>query len=227
MKLHPNLTSESGNKPFARNKNIVVQDLETEVLIYDLNIDKAFCLNKTSGLVWQFCDGRNSVSDISRLMSRKLKMKVPDELVWLALDLLKKNDLLEISPEFEINFGGLSRREIVKKVGLVSMTVLPLISSIIAPPALMAQSGGPTNLAINSPCSSDAQCQTGNCEFILSPSFLPLNRCCIPDAEFAPGFFFSCVPPSDCVTQASSCCSGMTTIGITCPGGGTAVCSCA
>ena len=211
--------------PIARNKNIVVQDLETEVLIYDLNLNKAYCLNQISGLVWQFCDGRNSVSDINRLISCELKMKVPEELIWLALDLLKKDDLLERNPEFEINYGGLTRREIVKKVGLATMIALPLISSILAPPAVQAQSGGPTNLTINSPCNSNGQCQSGTCAFVTTASLLFTNRCCLSSPALGPGFILAaCATPSDCAAQASSCCTGMTTSAPSCPGAPSCLC---
>lgn len=52
----------------------LVQELEKEILVYDLGIDKAFCLNKTSAIIWQLCNGANSVADIAELMSRKLKI---------------------------------------------------------------------------------------------------------------------------------------------------------
>ena len=35
---------ESKNIPKARQEDIVVQELENELLIYDFRIDKAFCL---------------------------------------------------------------------------------------------------------------------------------------------------------------------------------------
>ncbi|NJM54458.1 MAG: PqqD family peptide modification chaperone [Blastocatellia bacterium] len=63
-------------KPVSRQANIVVQDLESEVSIYDLSINKALCLNETSALVFQLCDGTNSVAEISNLMSVKLKTLV-------------------------------------------------------------------------------------------------------------------------------------------------------
>ena len=43
--------------PKARKENLVVQESNGEVLIYDLDTNKAFCLNETSALVWQACDG--------------------------------------------------------------------------------------------------------------------------------------------------------------------------
>ena len=46
--------------PIARNKDIVVQTLDKEVLIYDLNTHKAYNLNETSSIVYQACDGKTS-----------------------------------------------------------------------------------------------------------------------------------------------------------------------
>ena len=128
------------NMPLSRKANIVIQEIENEILIYDLKINKAFCLNETSHLVWQLCNGINSIADISRKLSKKLNLNYSEDLVWLALDQLKKNNLLENSSEVEINFGGLSRREVIRKVGLASVIALPVIASIVAPTALHAQS---------------------------------------------------------------------------------------
>lgn len=149
-------------QPTARQKNLVVQDFENEVLIYDLGSNKAFCLNQTSALVWQFSNGRNSVADIADLMSKKMKILVSEEVVWLALDQLKKDNLLENYEEFDINFNGLTRRQVIKKVGLASMIALPLVSSVVAPSAAMAQSGppcaAPGTIAPNFCSNSDAAC---------------------------------------------------------------------
>ncbi len=74
--------------PKAREENLVVQEFDGEVLIYDLNTNKAFSLNETSSLVWQLCDGDNSVSEISESISRKLDSPANEDLVWLALEQL-------------------------------------------------------------------------------------------------------------------------------------------
>jgi hypothetical protein len=128
-------------KPISRKSNVVVQNLENEVLIYDLTINKAFCLNETSGLVFALCDGTRTVAEISDEMSKQLNDLVGEDLVYLALDELKKNNLLENSEEFTNYFAGMSRREVVKTVGLATMVALPIISSVVAPSAVMAQSG--------------------------------------------------------------------------------------
>jgi len=129
------------DKPLSRNTNIVVQDLESEVLIYDLNINQAFCLNATAGLVYQLCDGKKTVAEIRYEMSERLRTLVSEDLVWLALEKLKKDNLLENADELTDHFSGMSRREVIKRVGLTSMAALPLISSVVAPTALAAQSG--------------------------------------------------------------------------------------
>ncbi|HZH35571.1 MAG TPA: hypothetical protein VEX64_12070 [Pyrinomonadaceae bacterium] len=41
----------SKNIPKARENDLVVQELKDEVLIYDLKINKAYCLNETSAAI--------------------------------------------------------------------------------------------------------------------------------------------------------------------------------
>lgn len=129
------------NKPNSRKANIVVQDLENEVFIYDLTINKVYCLNQTAGLVYQLCDGRRTAAEICDLMSKELKKEVSEDLVWLAIDRLKKDDLLENAKELSNHFEGLTRREVVKRVGLASMIALPVISGFVSPTATNAASG--------------------------------------------------------------------------------------
>ena len=126
--------------PVSRKDELVIQQLKDEVLIYDLKINKAYCLNETSALIWQMCDGNNSITDISKQLSKKLNSKVDDDFVWLAIDGLKKDNLLADSAEVVPEFNGLSRREVIRKVGLASMIALPVISSLVAPTAAQAQS---------------------------------------------------------------------------------------
>ena len=52
--------------PMARQNGLVVQEMPDEVLVYDLDTNKAHCLNQSAALVWKSCDGNNSVGDIVR-----------------------------------------------------------------------------------------------------------------------------------------------------------------
>jgi hypothetical protein len=132
----------SGNHPASRQDNIVIQEIRNEILIYDLTKNKAVCLNPTSALIWQECDGTKSVSEISRHLSRQLKSNISEDVVWLALNQFKKADLLTDNEEFITPFDNLTRRQIVKRIGFASLVALPIISSVIAPTAVNAQSGG-------------------------------------------------------------------------------------
>ena len=53
---------------------------------------------------------------------------------------LKKNKIIEDDQSFVSPFAGMSRREAIRKVGLASMIALPVISSLVASTAAMAQS---------------------------------------------------------------------------------------
>ncbi len=127
-------------EPKSRETNLLVQNLENETLVYDLRTSQAFCLNKTSGLVWHYCNGKNSVADISNLMSINLQTLVSEEFVLLALHELWTNNLLENREENNGYFNHLNRRQMVKRVGTASMIALPVILSIIAPTVANAQS---------------------------------------------------------------------------------------
>lgn len=198
------------NNPIARKSNLVVQEIEAETLVYDLGMNKAFCLNETSSLVWQYSDGKNSVSEIAKLLSKRFKTLVTDELVWLALDQLKKDNLLENSSEFEINFNGLERRKVIKKIGFASMIALPVVSSVIAPSALYAASVNncpPLGTCISAGsticpagCNLRVNCQllqaSSNCA---GPVYAPQPSANVNCLTF-PGFTF---PPADCNVNLS------------------------
>lgn len=127
-------------KPISLKHNILVQELDKELLLYDLTRDKVYCLNETSLIIWNLCDGENTVEDIRRQVSIQLKTQIAEEMIWLAIDKLKQEQLLENYQEIQISFSGLSRREVIKKVGLSTMIALPFISAVTAPNATSAQS---------------------------------------------------------------------------------------
>lgn len=196
------------NNPMSRKSNVVVQEIKNEVLVYDLNINKAFCLNQTSAMVYLLSDGNNSVAEISALMSKKLKISVSEDLVWLALDGLMKDNLLENSEEQTNHFAASSRREAVKRVGLASLVMFPIISSIVAPNAAMAQSA---LLPLNAACSSSSVCQSNNCVNVVGNG----PSCCVAGVSTpaqAPntGVSVSSTNPVECLlVHGRFCCSGL------------------
>lgn len=130
--------------PLARSTDIVVQTIGKEVLIYDLNTHRAYNLNETSSIVYHACDGNTTFSEL------KSKANFTDGIIFFAIDELRKNNLLE-NNSFVSPFNDLSRREVIKKVGLASIIALPVISSLVAPTAAMAQSAGAGGIADGQP----------------------------------------------------------------------------
>jgi hypothetical protein len=126
----------NSQKPIARKEGLVIQEMPDEILVYDTETNKAHCLNSTAAFVWQACNGDNSVSDIARLFGSQAKSPVQEDLVWLAIDQLNDNNLLE--KELKANFNGQSRREVIKKIGLAAVVGLPIVASLVAPTAALA-----------------------------------------------------------------------------------------
>lgn len=150
------------NNPKGRESELVVQEVKDEVLIYDLQANKAYVLNPTSAMIWNLCDGSNSVSEISKQISMKMKQPVNNDLIWLALDQFKKDNLLADSADMVIEFNGLSRREAIRKAGVASMVALPVILSLVAPTAAMAQSVAALSANCQT-CTANADCASGRC----------------------------------------------------------------
>ena len=197
------------NKPIARKSDLVIQEAGDELLIYDLKTNKAYCLNETSAIVWQLCDGDNSIEKIANEMSKQLKVEISEDFVWLAIDQLNKDELIENVENLNNQSANLSRREIIRKVGFASAVALPIVSGIIAPKAISAQSGGlPLFATCTGPnCAPGLTCRrtftcTGN-----SCVNNGIDQCCsgggrTTGSTFCGGFG-SCAPAGP-----THCCSG-------------------
>ena len=144
--------------PKARTEQLVTKELGDETLIYDERNHEAHCLNKTAAFVWRHSDGRTSVQKIARLLTKEMNMPVSEQLVWFALSQLEKSQLLEKPLANRANAGQISRRELMRRLGIAAAVALPLVTSIVAPTTAEAASGC---LGRNSPCVSTNQCCAG------------------------------------------------------------------
>ena len=61
--------------PKKRKEGIIVKELPDEVLVYDLDRDKAHCLNHSAAAVWERCDGRTTVAEIARAVEKRRARK--------------------------------------------------------------------------------------------------------------------------------------------------------
>ena len=126
--------------PHAREDGLVVKVLSDEVLVYDLERHQAHCLNQAAALVWQHCDGRTTVSAVAAILGKELESVADEEVVWLALDGLRKANLLRVTTGREKQPTRLvSRRALMRKLGYAA-ALLPLVTSIVVPEAAAAQS---------------------------------------------------------------------------------------
>jgi hypothetical protein len=144
-------------RPRARSENLVVEELDDELLVYDSDRDKAHCLNGVSALVWKQSDGRRSVEDLARMVADDYGNE-SEEVVLLALrQLWERRLILEPAPDAE----NTSRRELLRKLaigGAIGLSI-PLVKSIVAPTAAQAA----TCKFPGAACTASAQCCSGVC----------------------------------------------------------------
>jgi hypothetical protein len=171
------------NKPQSKKQDVVIQEHDGEVLIYDLRRDKAFCLNSTAALIWRLCDGNRSVGEIGEQIGKDLKVANADDLVWLALDQLNKDKLIENAPDSSGRFAGMSRREVMRKVAVGSAIALPIIAGLVAPPAYAIGSacgGTVCTCTRTSPGTGGAVCVA----FVACPGTPPTCTVCHANSPF-------------------------------------------
>jgi hypothetical protein len=152
--------------PAARCEGIICKEVDGELLIYDLERNKAHCLNSTAALVWQHCDGQTSVTELARAVSTALDTRFGETVIELALTQLSRDHLLCETDEGLPVVADLSRRALVRRLGFGAV-LLPLITTITAPTALAATSncipsgGACTDGGL--PCCGATSCQGGTC----------------------------------------------------------------
>jgi Coenzyme PQQ synthesis protein D (PqqD) len=148
---------EEQRVPEARTEGLVVQHLADEVLVYDQRRYKAHCLNRTAALVWGRCDGEATVAEVVRLLEQECGAGVGEEAVWLALEQLGKARLLK--ERVRKAGGGLSRREVMRRMGVAAAVGLPMVTSILAPEAAEAANCKTSGQS----CTTSPQCCSGLC----------------------------------------------------------------
>ncbi len=135
------MTNNEQTFPKARNQDLVTREMPDEVLVYDLKTHAAHCLNQSAALVWKYCDGKNSVTDIAELVALEANTAVDEAAVWLALERLGKANLLEVRVTPPVGSPRLSRRETFKRLGMGFALAVPVVMSVVAPAAAAAASG--------------------------------------------------------------------------------------
>ena len=139
-------------EPRARTSRLVTRDLGDELLVYDLERHKAYCLNQVAMQVFRHCDGETTIPDMALRIGNALGMPVDEQAVRLGLVRLEKAHLLD-GAVAQILYT--SRREMLRTLGRAAVVVVPLVTAITVPTSAQAASGC---IPFGSPCTGPGQC---------------------------------------------------------------------
>lgn len=151
-------TNDEAILPAARTEDLIVQEMADEVLVYDQRRHQAHCLNETAARVWRGLDGQSTAGQVAARLSRQQGVDVSAAVVELAVDQLRRSGLLN-GPLAENPTSGVSRRAMLKRVGIGAAVALPVVASVVAPRAAQAA----TCLPATSACTTSSQCCSGVC----------------------------------------------------------------
>ncbi len=117
--------------PKARERHLLVHRVEDEMVVYDKRRTQAHRLNDTAAKVWSLLDGERTTSEIA------CDLDMDESVVALSVGHLANAQLLESSEPLS-----LSRRSALRRVASAAAVgvLLPVVTSIPAPLAAMAQS---------------------------------------------------------------------------------------
>ena len=83
------MTPNNEMKPKSLKRDqLVVEELGTELMIYDQKRNQAFCLNQKAAFVWQQCDGKTTVTEIAAKLAANLGETTDEKVVQFALQSL-------------------------------------------------------------------------------------------------------------------------------------------
>jgi len=170
--------------PLRREKDILIEELPGETLIYDQKRHKIHCLNQTAALIWRHCDGHTSIAEIAQLLRKQADLPESEELIQLTLCDLAKRRLLQDHQQYQnAEAARWSRRDFARKLGVAAVLV-PAVMSVMAPTAMAAFGSG----AIGSSCTTNAEC---------APDVFG-NRCCCQNASGGQGIKNTCTTVATC-----------------------------
>jgi len=135
-------------RAIARTQNLLIQEVDNELMVYDQERDVCHCLNPVAAKVWNYCDGYNTVDDIATFLEQELEVPAETDikgLVWQALEELGSLHLIQEYRQEQLVFTStISRRKVMKQATLVGGFALgalfPMVTSIAAPAAVQAAS---------------------------------------------------------------------------------------
>ncbi len=146
--------------PKARSTRLVVRELDSETIIYDLKSHKATCLNAFSAQVWRLCDGNRTVYDITEALA---PADPAEGAVALALKKLTQAGLLTGMIHGAHPADGAPTRRAVIHGALALAAAIPVVTTITVPTAAQIPSTECKLLQVGERCIVDSDCCSGTC----------------------------------------------------------------
>ena len=94
----------------SRTDDVVVQKVGNSVYVYDRRIDNFSFLNGASAIVFQACERQTSIDEL------KAERSLSDEVIFSALEELKRQNLLETGADVDSSVNGFGYREAFKNL---------------------------------------------------------------------------------------------------------------
>jgi len=136
-------------KPKRRQEALVVHELPEEMLVYDLERHKAFCLSKNLAWIWRHCTGQRTPGQIARALEAEVGAPVGEDMMGVALHRLSKAHLLREPIGPPASGARSSRRQLLRHAAtLGGLTIL----AISAPTVGQAATCLPAGTCVNSGC---------------------------------------------------------------------------
>jgi hypothetical protein len=98
-------------------------------------------------------------AQIAQTLGRQFDCVVDEKIVWLALDQLGKNHLLDRQPAPPPALMGMNRRTMVRALGVAAIIAVPVVTSIAAPDSIVAASCKADGVG----CEVSSECCSDNC----------------------------------------------------------------
>lgn len=140
-----------------QSESLILEQLPNELMIYDREQNKAFCLNQTAAFVWNRADGKTNVVEMAKELGQQSGKPVKEnqEVVWFAMEMLAKDGLLDSSTVLPLAIPELTRRKMIQRLG-VGAIALPVVTALFVSPAKahassMSSSGPSKNLPSTTP----------------------------------------------------------------------------
>ena len=127
--------TDDGFVPAVRAAGLLESRVGDELVLYDVERDRAHALNPAALTLWRACDGSVDVAELA------LRLSVDRDVIWFGLRELDRLGLLASPLPQSLSAHRIGRREMLKKVAVgsaIGLAVPTIISVVAADPAAAA-----------------------------------------------------------------------------------------